>query len=125
MFKLGVSFCLIHQIYYNLNQACLSLSYQPALLFIHPLRESLKRAVVSALDFRRESAGGQFFHRQVEGDALAAFALAGAWFISAVAVGFVFTNITVHFHPVAALPVHVRKARCAVLEVPRCPRTAG
>jgi hypothetical protein len=59
------------------------------LFLLHPLREPFERTVITALDFFGESAGREFFHPQVVGDAFTALAFPRTRFISTIAFGFV------------------------------------
>jgi hypothetical protein len=60
------------------------------------LGKACKGAVVGLFDVGGEDAGGEFVVFEVVGDALTAFALAGAGFVGAGAAGFVGFEVTFH-----------------------------
>jgi hypothetical protein len=77
----------------------MSLQKKPSTLslFVDPFRKAGERPVIGAFYLSREGAGGQFVHRQVILDTLAALALPRARLISAVAFNLVCLDITFHF----------------------------
>jgi hypothetical protein len=66
--------------------------------FLVSLDKSLNRAVVSPLDISGEETGWQFAQPLVIGQAFAANTFPGAWFIGAVALGFVLFDFAFSHH---------------------------
>lgn len=69
------------------------------MLFFKGLNKTPARAVIGALDFRREEAAGQFIIAQVILHALAALALARAGLVGAGAGLHILFEITFHYGP--------------------------
>ena len=71
--------------------------------------EATERAVIGALHFRWKDTTRQFIHPPVVGDALAAFALARAWFVGAGTGGPCLLDIAFHgeFSGLGVFPAHL------------------
>lgn len=90
MLKVGYSFRFIHNMNNNLNQLLLPL------YVLSSIYEFSDGTVEGLLYFRRKDTGGELFKLSVVGDALTAFTLPGAWFITTGAICFVGFNVTIH-----------------------------